>query len=231
MKLQMTLIIATLSATTVAMAQAPSSNKQTSPPPQAPASNTSPAQAKPPSPATTATPAQTSKIDPAEEKAIRRLIELNGTSQYGQVITESISYQVKTAMSRNLQPDRLQKFMDAFNQKLTAAAPTEGINNAIVPIYAEHFSMEDIQGMIKFYESPLGTKMVKNMPPLTQQVQTASQDVGRKAALSILAEMSGEYPELKPMLPSDNSKPEGSPQTAPSDSDAPHLPHPQPPQP
>jgi uncharacterized protein len=149
------------------------------------------------------------KVDPAKEKAIRHLMDITGTGRLGNNMTTVVSEQVKNAMSRRLPADRLQKFMDDFNQKLSTRSPATQVEDAQIPIYAQHFSLQDLQAMIQFYESPVGQEMVKQLPDVLQQSQMAGAAIERKAALDTLQDMSGDYPELKAMLPQDESKPSG----------------------
>jgi len=156
------------------------------------------------------------KVDPAKEKAIRHLMEVTGTSKLGDNMTEAVSFQVKNAMSRRLPADRLDKFMADFNQKLSAKGPSTEVVDAQIPIYAQHFSMEDLQSMIQFYESPVGQRMVKALPAVLQESQRTGAEIERAAALQTLKDMSGDYPELKSMLPADEQKPSlGAPQPQP----------------
>src|SRR5579872_6414673 len=76
------------------------------------------------------------KPDPAKEAAIRHLMEITQTSKLGDNITNAITQQVRAVMSRNIQqPEELQKFMDDFTKKFTAAAPPSAVTNAEIPIY------------------------------------------------------------------------------------------------
>lgn len=168
-------------------------------------------------------------VDPAKEKAIRHLMDITGSSKMGDNMTQVISTQVKSIMSRKLPADRLQKFMDDFNQKLSTRAPANRIEDAQVPIYAQHFSLQELQGMIQFYESPVGQQMVKNLPTVMQQSQEAGAEIERSAALDTLKDMSNDYPELKTMLPQDQSNP-GAPQPPGSLKPKPQQPKPQSPQ-
>lgn len=149
------------------------------------------------------------KVDPAKEKAIRQLMDVTGTGKLGNNMTEVVAEQVKNAMSRRLTPDRLQKFMVDFNQKLTAKSPASQVEDAQVPIYAQHFSLEELQGMIQFYQSPVGQQMVKQLPDVLQQSQMQGAVIERKAALDTLKDMSTDYPELKSMLGPPEQNPSG----------------------
>ena len=134
-------------------------------------------------------------------------MELTQTSKLGDNIQSYITNQVRTGVARALKADTLSKFMDEFNQKLVSAAPASSVTDAMVPIYASAFSTEDIQGLIQFYESPLGQRVVKNLPAVDQQSQAAGVRIEQAAALAILRGMSEEYPELKQILPPEPGQP------------------------
>jgi hypothetical protein len=173
------------------------------------------------------------KPDPAKEAAIRHLMDITQTSKLGNTINNAITQQVRGVMSRAItQPDQLQKFMDAFSEKFLAAAPPSAVTDAEVPVYAHYFSMEDIEGLIKFYESPLGQRVVKNLPEVVQNTQQAGVQMDQKAALDVLRAMSTDYPQLKQMLPPEPGAPPPSsispvPGTAP-DNAPPRAPAPAP---
>lgn len=160
------------------------------------------------------------KVDPAKDAAIRRLLEVTEQTKMGEHISGAISMQVRSIMGRNLPEERLQKFMLDFDLKLHTEVPPPQFVDLAVPIYAQHFSLEDIQGLIQFYESPLGQRVVKTMPQVVQDSQSAGLELEKKATLAILHEMSDEYPELKPLLPSE-SKPSLAPAPVPAPTLAP----------
>ncbi len=135
-------------------------------------------------------------------------MDLTQTSKLGDNITNAITGQVRGVMGQRIQqPDQLQKFMDTFTQKFAVAAPSSAVVEAEIPVYGHYFSMEDIQGLIKFYESPLGQHVVKNLPDVVQRTQQAGLQLDQKAALDVLRSMSTEYPELKTMLPPEGGAP------------------------
>jgi uncharacterized protein len=199
MKIRNALIAAAFCIAVPAGAQTPMPSTQQKPvqhQPGTPAPH-NPDQAEKPERGATATP----KPDPAKEAAIRHLMDLTQTSKLGD------TNQVRTGLARALKPDALPKFMDEFNQKFVAAAPVSSVTDAMVPIYASAFSTEDIQGLIQFYESPLGQRVVKNLPTVDQQSQAAGVRIEQTAALTVLRGMSEEYPELKQILPPENGQP------------------------
>jgi uncharacterized protein len=201
MKFRPALIIAALVVAGPALAQTPAQPQPVEHPPSVPAAPSTLQIEKPQAaPRTPQQPAE-QKVDPQKEKAIRHLMDLNGSSKLADNMTEAVSLQVKNAMSRNLPAERLQKFMDDFNQKLTARSPANDVASAEVSNYSQHFTMEDLQGMIQFYESPVGQHMAKALPQVMQESQKNGADIERNAALATLKDMTDDYPELKTMLP------------------------------
>jgi uncharacterized protein len=197
MKFPITLIAALLCAAAPALAQAPVSGTPAQHQPGVPA------QHQPPAPTTVspaAPPSLAEKVDPAKEAAIRHLMEVTETSKLGDSINAFLTDRIRSIMSRNMAPDKLPKFMDSFSQKLSAASPSSAVTDAMVPIYARAFSTEEIQEMTKFYESPVGQKMVKQLPQVTKESQDTGVQIEQNAAMSVLEGMQDEYPELKPML-------------------------------
>jgi hypothetical protein len=99
--------------------------------------------------------------------------------------------------------------MDDLSQKFRMRFSSDDIVNAVVPIYARHFSLDDIQALIQFYESPLGQRFVEVLPQISQESQAVGVRMTQKAFLDTLREMSSEYPDLKKPLQSDSATPNG----------------------
>jgi uncharacterized protein len=230
MRAILALIVSCLFISAAAYAQSPAAGQQQTPPAQhQPGAVAKPTGSQPLGPQTLEPTA--GKVDPAKEAAIRHLMEITGTSKLGDQIVGAITTRVHDGMARRLSPDRLQKFMDTFGQDLQSRVSAEQIDDAIIPIYSQHFSLEDIQGMTQFYESPLGQRAVKIMPQIYQEAQKAGGDMGQKGTLETLREMTAEYPELKAVLPpEDNPKPSlaPAPSSAPAPGPAPAQPAPSP---
>jgi uncharacterized protein len=150
--------------------------------------------------------AASTKVDPAKEAAIRHLMDITETSKLGDNVAAYISNQVRTVMSHSIDPNTLPKFMDSFNQKFAVSAPTDRVTDAMVPIYDRAFTMEQIRGLVQFYESPLGQHVVKVLPQVLEASQDTAAKMDQEAALNVLRGMSGDYPQLKNMLPPDNSE-------------------------
>jgi hypothetical protein len=226
MKLRITLLAAALAAAGPAFAQSATDNSAPKAPAHQPGVVAKPAPATPAAP-TASSPAPTlapaAKLDPAKDAAIRRLMDITETSKMGENIQAYITQQIQDVIGRAMAPDKAKKFMDTFSPKFNASSPPSAVTDAMVTIYAQNFSMEDIQGLIQFYETPLGQRVVKTMPEVSQQSQRAGVEMDQDAAITVLRGMTTEYPEIKQMLPPDESKaPEAAP--APSATPTPRTP-------
>ncbi|HEX2775727.1 MAG TPA: DUF2059 domain-containing protein [Candidatus Acidoferrales bacterium] len=208
MKLGIALIAAALLTASPLLAQTPAGAAQQKPAP-----------VQPGQPAATPPAAASEKLDPAKDAAIRHLLDITGESKEGQNISTGMTNQVHKVMSSSIPPDQMPKFMDTFTAKFNAGAPPNAVTDAMVAIYARHFSMEDIQGITKFYESPVGQQMVKEMPDVSRDAQNVGMQMDQKVAMQVLWGMEDEYPQLKQVLPPDPSKP--APAPAPSAAPAP----------
>lgn len=154
-----------------------------------------------PAPTAPATQSQApEKIDPAKEAKVRHLMEVTHSVDLGDNISTYINNQVRTVMSHSLPPEKLQPFMDSFAQKFNRSAQSTAVNAAVIPIYARLLSTEDLDGLIQFYESPLGQRTLKALPEITQQSEAVGVQIEQKAAMDTLQGMSGDYPELKSLL-------------------------------
>jgi hypothetical protein len=219
MKLESALILALLSMACPALAQTSSRDMK-----QDPTSQHQPGTAAKPAEPATAVPGAapaTEKPDPAKLAAIRHLMEITDTSKMGDNISSGLTNNVRSVIGRAISADRVPKFMDEFSQKFSAAAPSSAVNDNTAAIFARHLSLEDVQGLTKFYESPLGQRVLKSLPEAQEEAYSTGQQMDQQAALQVLRGMSDEYTELKQMLPPDPSKPEAKPAGGPPPAAAP----------
>ncbi len=59
----------------------------------------------------------------------------------------------------------------------------------LVPTYQKHLSLEDLKGIIAFYESPLGIKYAEKTPFITQESMAIGQQWGMLLGQKIAKKM------------------------------------------
>ena len=71
-----------------------------------------------------------------------------------------------------------------YTKKYQSKLNPDVLKDRAIPIYEKHFSAADIKEMIRFYQTSLGQKVVKEMPAVTAELQQAGQLGGKRLARS-----------------------------------------------
>lgn len=188
MKLKSLLALLALLAPWPLMAQAPATGRNAN----------SPAQASAP---TAPAAAASAPVDPAKAAAIRQLMQVTGAGKLGEEYVDLIMQRVRQVVANVIpQSDRLQQFMDAFSKSFATRVTAAQINDAQIPIYANHLSLEDIQALLNFYQTPAGQRIIKALPLIVEESQNAGANMVQPAAMDTLRQMAGQYPEVNQIL-------------------------------
>lgn len=80
---------------------------------------------------------------------------------------------------------------DRFMQRVTEVMHEEAgwakLKGPMVEIYTRHYSEEEVQGLIAFYESPLGRSMVAKTPAVMRDSAAVSQEMMKRVLPRIMA--------------------------------------------
>jgi hypothetical protein len=143
------------------------------------------------------------KIDPAKEADIRRLLDLTGTASNMLQVMDAMQNNMRPVLTNSLPPGEYrEKLVNLFFEKFQSRMKNEiqDMFDAIVPVYDKYFSVEDIKGLIRFYETPLGQKATTELPKLVAELQgqgmKRGEQIGRESMLQVLSE----HPELEKAL-------------------------------
>jgi hypothetical protein len=118
-----------------------------------------------------------SPVPEAKRAAIVRLMDITNASAMGVQMASQmaglIAQELRKRNSKITQAD-----VDALTRTVEAVVkeniPT--FNEVTIRIYSKHFSEEEVRGMIAFYETDLGKKVIGVMPALMQEsVQAGGQ--------------------------------------------------------
>jgi uncharacterized protein len=136
-------------------------------------------------------------INPQKDARIRELMEVTGAKDLGQQLIEAGMEQFRSSVLDS-QPDnpRAKQFVDAFVVRFQKHFDPDSLNERVIPIYDKYLTAEDLQGLLDYYHSPLGQRMLKVLPQVTRESQAAGFALGQKAAQETMDELKTDFPEF-----------------------------------
>lgn len=123
-----------------------------------------------------ALPGQKAQDEDAKLADIKKLLELTGSAKLGRQTMEFMLGSFKKSM-----PDVPAEFWDEFMKEVN----DDELINLVAPIYAKHYTHEDIKKLIAFYESDIGQKSIQVTPLIVQESQLVGQQWGAQIAEKI----------------------------------------------
>jgi hypothetical protein len=136
-------------------------------------------------------------IDPAKEGDIRSLMELVGARDAMQDFAAHGVDQFREGLLASVPAnDRRQQFVNAFTRDYKAKFNADDATAQLVAIYDQHFTQDDIKGLLQFYGSPLGQKFASEMPKINGEMQAANRAFGTRIAKGVLKDLHKEYPGM-----------------------------------
>ena len=128
--------------------------------------------------------AQTADSDPATRDDIILYLRTMRSHDMFKKMMEVQSQSMQTLMrdqvlqDRGTLPPNFGERMKKAMADLIQGMPVDDIMQAMIPAYQKHFTRSDIRAMNSFYSSPVGQKVLEELPVVTQE--------GMQAAMPIL---------------------------------------------
>jgi hypothetical protein len=118
-------------------------------------------------------------LDDSLRSDIRELLKVTGSAQLGRQAASLISGQILDSLKKS-QPSIPARAWELARQVLDsefakAFEGPDGLTEQMIPVYAAHFTREDIGGLLAFYTSDLGKKAIVSMPAILQEGAAAGQ--------------------------------------------------------
>jgi len=132
--------------------------------------------------ATTISMAQTAPVR-SKEAAIRELLEISGAGKLGIQVMNQMIPALKQAI-----PDGSDEFWDRFMSKVN---PNDLVD-LVIPIYEKHLSLEELETVITFYKTPIGKKVLSEMPTIMNECMVAGQNWGMQIGERAIKELTAE---------------------------------------
>lgn len=128
----------------------------------------------------TATAAGQAQAAPPSAKQVHQLLEVMHMDQVlGQMNSQIIGMMGQTLPC--VPETHWQDFIDAEG--------TRQLMDQMVPVYQRHFTAQDIAGLLKFYKSPLGQKVLARMPETMAEGMKIGQAWGRQRAQTMIGQL------------------------------------------
>ena len=119
----------------------------------------------------TAAGQQPASVVPADSQGIalaRHLLSASGAALSVDAMTASFRKQMATLLP-GFHPEAWDSLAARIHRQLPA------IHDSLAPLYAARFTVEELQGLVAFFESPLGRRFVSQQPALVEESSAMSQ--------------------------------------------------------
>lgn len=118
----------------------------------------------------TAASQQSASVVPADSQGLalaRHLLSATGTAQSLDAMTASFKKQMATLL-----PGRHSEAWDSLSARIHRQLPA--LHDSLAPLYAARFTSHELQGLIAFFESPLGRRFVSQQSALVEESSAMS---------------------------------------------------------
>ena len=121
-----------------------------------------------------------SLAEPAKPETVALLLKVTdaaATLDYAYAQLDQMSEQMVRAQLKDGKDDPLvQKHLRELNQLIRSELSWQQLEQPMSALYASVFTEDELQGIIAFYQSPAGQKMVKRQPELIQASMAMMQE-------------------------------------------------------
>lgn len=131
---------------------------------------------------------------PSREEVLKFMAVLNIKSQLTQYMA-GVAKQAKLGAEDgfkekvpNATPAQLAE-VDKFAEGLFQNMPVDEMVDAMIPIYQKHLTKEDLDGILAFYASPIGQKLQREQPAMTQESMQVGGAIGRRRIGAMMQQM------------------------------------------
>lgn len=154
-------------------------------------------EAKPPAQSADAQSSARPKLTPEKEADIRKLLDLVDVSKLMSKTMDSMQANIRPMLLNAFPPGEYrEKLIDLFFERFRTKADPKQMIDMAVDVYDKHFTDDEIKGLIKFYETPLGKKTVSALPELTAELQQKGGEWGQRVGRESMQEVLAEHPDL-----------------------------------
>jgi hypothetical protein len=135
-------------------------------------------------------PAGAQTVDATFRSDIEQLLEVTGATGVGARAASLITGQMLELLKQS-QPNAPAEWFDVarqvFDEELTKNFASGDLTSRLVVIYAKHLTPDDVKGLLTFYQSDVGRKLIAVIPAIMQESSVAGEQWGKELMPGILA--------------------------------------------
>ena len=130
---------------------------------------------------------------PGDRNDIRKLMDVTGVAELMGEMGGMLMGQLK-----RMAPDVPEAEWEKYEKRLQGST----LIDMSIPIYAEHFTPEEIDQLVKFYSTPIGQKTIKTMPLVLRESMESGQKWGQETGMKIIEDLEADgYTVTRPTRP------------------------------
>lgn len=141
-------------------------------------------------------PARAEELTEEKRRDVERYLELSGNRALAQQMLQAYVKQ-SVGWVKKMRPDIPPASMPAVERDLSAFLAERvggkgGLMEQLAPVFAKHFSHDEVRQLLAFYESPVGRKAVGLMPRLVKE----GGDVAQRMGIGLIPELNRRVNEV-----------------------------------
>ena len=147
-----------------------------------------------------ATPALAQAPKPVDSAALAQakvFMEKSGSAALSQQMVNGVLMAQKAALEQ-ANPGKTAEIAEVIGlMQAEFAKQIPTMIDAMAGVYAQHFTKDELTQVTAFYDSPVGRKMVKEMPQILSESMTVAQTFGQKIAMEVMIKLQPELEKRK----------------------------------
>lgn len=112
-------------------------------------------------------------LSPAKKTDIKKLLDVTGSLEMSKNMSEAVVNQMSQALKKarpDVPPETFDIIHDEVNKTISEAMVAKGgFIDLMIVLYHRYYTHEDIKGLLKFFQSPLGKKASSLGPVMSQE--------------------------------------------------------------
>jgi hypothetical protein len=148
---------------------------------------------------------------PASKKEIEKYLETMHIHELMKSTLSAMTTQMHKMVREQVQrqpnlPSDFEARMDKMMDDMVTDFPTDDLIEAMIPVYQKHLTKGDVDALVSFYSTPIGQKVLKEMPGMMTEAMQAASGVIQKLTAKAMDRVQEEVAQAQKAAGSDSTK-------------------------